>query len=53
MRCPYKVGDLKAAVDCVNERLLSVSPDKDRGMTALDLLLRYCFIVSVKGVLLT
>ena len=44
MRCPYKVGVCKAGFDCINERLLSVSQDIDRGMTALDLFLRYCFI---------
>ena len=44
MRCPYKAGVHKAGFDCINERLLSVSPDIDRRMTALDLLLRYCFI---------
>ena len=46
MRCPYKVGVRKAGFDCINERLLSVSQDIaiDRGMTSLDLLLRYYFI---------
>ena len=38
------MGVLKAGFDCINEGLLSVFPDIDRGMTALDLLLRYCFI---------
>ena len=44
MRCPYKVRVRKTGFDCINEGLLSVSQDIDRGMTALDLLLRYCFI---------
>ena len=44
MRCPYKVGVRKTGFDCINEGLLSVSQDIDCGMTALDLLLRYCFI---------